>query len=170
VADLIRAEITGLGDTLRHLDGLRRSIQTKVLKDALGAGAKLVLESERSAAPHSTDPRLIPGLLEISLGVKVKVYRNDGAVVILVGPRTKMGQDKKTTARKLTAFGRRAEKLQAKQKRKLGSKQVPTQYAHLAGPGRKQKFMDRAKSVTASQVKELVISKIWDGIVKAMNT
>src|SRR6266852_172896 len=150
----IEFRIDGLQDTLKHLDGLKRSVQTKILKDALTAGGKLVLEAERSQAPISKDERLIPGLLQMSLGTKVKVYRGSGVVVILVGPRTKMGRDKKTKARKLSAFGRRAERLQARQQRKFGDKQNPATYAHLAGPGRKQRFMDQAKTATVSQVKD----------------
>jgi len=166
----IEFRIDGLQDTLKHLDGLKRSVQTKILKDALTAGGKLVLEAERSQAPISKDERLIPGLLQMSLGTKVKVYRGSGVVVILVGPRTKMGRDKKTKARKLSAFGRRAERLQARQQRKFGDKQNPATYAHLAGPGRKQRFMDQAKTATVSQVKDLVTSKIWEGIVRAINS
>jgi hypothetical protein len=165
----IEVRIDGLADTLKHLDGIKSSLQKKILKDALSKAAKVVLDAERSAAPISTDPRLIPELLKISLGTKVKVYRSSGVVVVLVGPRTMMARDKKTKQRKLSAFGRRAQRLQAKQQRKLGGKQTPTQYAHLAGPRRQQQFMASARDRTLSQVKQLLIDEIWAGIVRSMN-
>lgn len=166
----IEFRIDGLQDTLKRLDGIKRSIQTKILRQALGRAGKTVLAAERSLAPISQDERLIPGLLRLSLGTKIKVYRSSGTVVILVGPRTKMARDKKTKQRKLTSFGRRAQKLQAKQQRKFGDKQNPAYYAHLAGPDRYQQFADSARDVAMAQVKEQVIADIWAGIVASMNS
>lgn len=70
-----------LADLLADLEGLKKALRNRILKRAIGAGTKLILREAKARAPRET------GLLRKSLGRKVKVYRNSGTVVGIVGPR-----------------------------------------------------------------------------------
>lgn len=83
----IKEKVVGLGDCLRVLDNLKRATRGKILRKALGAAGKLILWKAKSLAPKET------GLLRKSLGRKVKVYRESGVGVVIVGPRTGFRQD-----------------------------------------------------------------------------
>ncbi len=78
----VRGRIDGLPGLLRSLEGLQDKLRKKTLKDAIGAASKVVLWEARRRAPRGS------GLLRKSLGRKVKVYRNSGVVVGIIGPRT----------------------------------------------------------------------------------
>ncbi len=74
-------------DLLARLDGMKRAVRTRVLRKAIGAGTKIILKVAKSLVPKES------GLLRKSLGRKVKVYRNSGIAVGIVGPRKGFRQD-----------------------------------------------------------------------------
>lgn len=78
----IRGKIGGLGDVFRKLDGVKNALRNRILRAAVGDGMKVVLDAAKAGAPRDS------GLLRRSLGRRVKVYRNSGVVVGIVGPRT----------------------------------------------------------------------------------
>jgi HK97 gp10 family phage protein len=73
--------VTGLKDLFDELKALPKKIQTKTLKDALNAAGRRVMWSAKNKVPVRTDQ------LRKSLGRRVKVYRNSGKVIAVVGPR-----------------------------------------------------------------------------------
>jgi HK97 gp10 family phage protein len=139
----IRAEVTGLRQVFKRLRQVDEKVRKKILRSALTAGGQIVLQEARAKVPVDS------GLVKESLGKKVKVYRQSGTVVVIVGPRTGF---------------RRMVKRRGRQKLVLEN---PTAIAHLAGPGRHQTFMAQAAESTRERVKSVVTQKILDGIEKA---
>jgi hypothetical protein len=164
VAFAIQVKITGLQDSLKRLTSLDAKVRKKTLREALKAGAVELRKEARALAPVSTDPRLVPGLLKASMGEKIKVYRS-GTVVAIIGPRSGFKKNKKTGQRERTAIGRRAERVAGK--KNLGKQalsQNPTQYAHLAGPGRKQTFMTDALANAQARAGEAIKAVIEEAV------
>lgn len=77
----VKDTITGLDDLFARLKAIPKKLQNKALKDGVGKAGKEILWKAKGKAPRKS------GLLRKSLGRKVKVYRNSGAAVAIVGPR-----------------------------------------------------------------------------------
>lgn len=82
----IKSEVN-VKDLMSSLDGLKNAVKNRILKKAVNKGCKIILKAAKAKAPRET------GLLKKSLGSKVKVYRNTGVVVGIVGPRKGFRQE-----------------------------------------------------------------------------
>jgi hypothetical protein len=162
---LITAQITGLDQITRRLKDVGDKTAKKILPKAMKKGAVEIKQGMRSAVPVSTDERLVAGLLKAALGEKVKSYRG-GVTVAIVGPRSAFKRNKKTKQRERTALGKRALKQGLKRSAGKAADQNPTQYAHLAGPGRKQQFMTQASKAT-DKARDVIITEVSQGIEEA---
>lgn len=74
--------LEGLADVLRKLDELPKRLRNKHLKKAVGNAARTILWAAKARTPKRR------GVLYKSLGRKVKLYRNSGVAVAIVGART----------------------------------------------------------------------------------
>jgi hypothetical protein len=159
---------------LKRLAQLPGKVQRKVLKAAVQDGARMVRDRLKATAPRSTDPRLIAGLLQAAQTVKMKTYRSGAVAVAITGPATNMQRDRKTGRRLLSAFGRRVVRKAAKfsgrgRQLSYGAKQSPSAYAHLAGPGRKQRYAtDVARDLSGPQ--KLMQDRIAQGVEQEANS
>jgi HK97 gp10 family phage protein len=135
MAFAVSGKLDGLGEVLAKLNEVERKVRTKILRDALGEAARLILRSAKAKVPRGET-----GLLRRSLGIKMKVYRKSGAVVALVGPRT--GFRKSKGGRVRTALG---DKFAA-----AGVK--PHLYAHLVEKGRRAVTVQTAKVLSDGSV------------------
>lgn len=163
----VKATLTGLEPALGKLKTIKAAMQKRILAGVLGKAGRKVKAALAQAAPQSSDataPQLIHGLLRLSFDAKTKAYRNSGVVVVIVGPRTNFDRDKKTRKRQLSAFGKRV----ARKAARLGksAKQAPAFYAHLAGPGRKERFMAQAQR-TLDSLKGEIEGGIMAGVEAA---
>jgi hypothetical protein len=82
MAFAVSGKLDGLGEVLAKLNEVERKVRTKILRDALGEAARLILRSAKAKVPRGET-----GLLRRSLGIKMKVYRKSGAVVATSSPR-----------------------------------------------------------------------------------
>ena len=117
----IQGTLEGLDKVLANLGQLaKQSTRSKILRKAVNAAARPMLQQARQTVPVDT------GWLKKSLAVRIQTYRNTGAVVAVIGPRSGFQKNRKTGKRSRTAFG---DKLAAKTNRR------PTYYAHLVELG-----------------------------------
>lgn len=129
----------------------KRERAPRELKNAMKRSATVMAREVRSRVPRGT------GLLYKSIGSKVSEGRR-GKLTALAGPR----RGYRTTVRKIekrrvtgTRETKKGEKkIVLKLGRKIGQTEVldPVRYAHLAGPGRKQDFLQPAHAAAAPQV------------------
>lgn len=112
----VQAKITGVKELTATLSGLARAVRNKILRKMMGEAGKVVLKRAKQLVPRET------GLLKKSLGRKVKLYRNSGVGVAVVGPRTGPKFRQTVTRTKGRWFPRTA----------ISS---PTKYAHLVEGG-----------------------------------
>jgi hypothetical protein len=165
----ITTRVTGLEEVLGKLKQFQADAADKILNKGLRAGAKLILAEQKARAPISTDPRLVPGLLALALGIKSKTYKSAGVVVFIIGPQTRFTRNKRTKERKPAKWlsRKRVQKLFAKHpKASLAQRQTPTAYAHLAGPGRKEQwFTSSTQAIDRAQ--QAIIDAITEAIDKA---
>lgn len=130
----------------------KRERAPRELKNAMKRGATIMARELRSRVRRKS------GLLYKSIGSKVHENRR-GKLTALAGPRRGFRVTVRTIeARKLT--GTRAakkgdRKIVLKRGRRIGQGQTvdPVRYAHLAGPGRKQDFMQPANAAAQPKVK-----------------
>lgn len=113
MAFAIKARLEGVEQSLKNLQEMTRTVRNKILRKAVNASSKVVLDAARQLVPSST------GLLKKSLAVRVQTYRASGVVVGIVGPRT--GYQKTRQGKKITSFG----------KKMKAAGQNPSKYAHL---------------------------------------
>lgn len=81
----ISARVDGLEPLLAKLETMKRTMGVKIARRAIGAGTKILLREAKAKTPRRH------GLLKKSQGRKIKVYRQSGTVVGIVGPRTGFG-------------------------------------------------------------------------------
>ena len=151
---VVKAKIEGLEPLLATLDGLKRSVQKTIIRRAVDAAGKVVLDSIRPLVPTDT------GLLQKSMGRKVVVGRRSGVVLAIVGPRTgfKVERAEVRTSRSLTGFrrNRKTGKLSKVILSSRGSRSPvggnPTQYAHLVESGRKGFAAKNARALAVQGV------------------
>lgn len=84
----IKAQLEGLPELLKSMDGLKPALKNRILRKALKKGSTIILKAARSKVPVDT------GILKKSLGVKDKTYPS-GVVIALVGPRMEFSKNKK---------------------------------------------------------------------------
>jgi len=116
----VKVQFTGLQEILKRLDAVEKKVRKKILRKAIGAANKIVLKAAKAKVRKGAT-----GLLKKSLGSRIKVYRQGGVVVGIVGPRsgfkkTREGRAQTSLGAKFAAAGSR-----------------PTLYAHLVEGGRK---------------------------------
>ena len=78
----VNLNITGVEELVKKLQTIEKKHARKAARTAIGEATKIVLKTAKALVPKDT------GLLRKSLGRKVKVYRRNGVVTGLVGPRT----------------------------------------------------------------------------------
>lgn len=85
----VRDSVTGMDAIKAQLRELPRKLAVRLEKKAINEAGKLVLQRAKAMAPVREDRRggYKGGLLRKSLGRKVKVYRNRGIIVAIVGAR-----------------------------------------------------------------------------------
>lgn len=85
----VKAELTGLRDVLGRVQRLgSQTVRSRVTRKAVDKASQPAAKTMKRLAPASEQGPLIPGLLKKSVGRKIKVYRNSGIVVMVVGPRS----------------------------------------------------------------------------------
>lgn len=134
MSEPITVELKGATETIGALADLQNALRNRILRRAVLDATKPVYDAERQMVPEDTK------LLRKSIGRTVKVYRNSGVVVGLVGPRTKMGAQVTPRGRKTPIF------------------RNPTRYAHLAD--RHSPFVAPAWSATRTQAEELLAARV----------
>lgn len=167
MAAFVKAQLTGMEPILRRLGGMARAVRSRIGRAAVSKGSQPVLKTAQALAPVGET-----GLLRKALGRKVKIYRQTGAAVAIVGPRTGFQTTRK--GRVITALGR---KLQA-----AGVK--PHLYAHLVEGGTKphlihlgrmvihhpgakpQPFMGPAWQSTRGIAEQLIVNEVLDQLAK----
>lgn len=82
----IQGTVDGMQEAINSLNGVAEKLQKKLAKKAVGEANKHLLRRAKQLVPRDT------GLLKKSLGRKVKVERNSGVVVGVVGPRAGFGR------------------------------------------------------------------------------
>lgn len=162
----VRIEGDALEKLMRRLRNVDAGVRKKILRPAVMAAGNAVRDRARALAPISNptnDPELVPGLLKKSQTTKVKMYR--GMIfVAIVGAATLTQTNRRARTRETSAFGKRAAKLAAKLGSAKAAKQAPSNYSHLAGPGRKQKYLTQAASDLGGSVRSVLEDRIEKGI------
>lgn len=148
MAFAVVGKVAGLDELKRALAGVDKRVRKTALRKGVTAGTKVVLDKAKAKVQRRS------GLLAKSLGRKTKVFRNDGAVVGIVGPR--VGFKKQTGV--------------VKTGKKAGQPimENPTQIAHLIEKGTRRSrafpFMrpalDESKGEVARAVTEAVQAEL----------
>lgn len=160
----VRAQLGNVKPLLDAMAGMKRALRTRILKAAVNAGARLILQDARTRIHSVTD------LLRQSLAVKVKVYRGSGVVVGIVGPRTGFQKGKgRGAARRLTAFGKKlAARFGAKTNQHPAAYAASVEKGHKRGKGRSaappHPFLGPAFRSTKGAVEATIAARIWQGI------
>lgn len=140
-----RGKLEGVEGAVKALDGLAAKLRKKILKQAVTEASKILTKEAKRRAPVATK------LLRKSIGRKVKVFRNTGAVVAIIGPRV----------------GFKAEVL--RNGRLVLSN--PTRYAHLVELGTDRMaaraFLQPAFEATKAQMADVMRETIEQGIAEA---
>ncbi len=158
----ITARLDGLGALMAQMEGLKKSVQNRILRPATQKAAAVILaEAKAKVAVES-------GLLKKSLGVKIKTFPS-GVVVALIGPRKEFRKDRKTG--KLKAVFKRT-KVQSEK----FVKRRPTQYAHLVEfgfvmrGGRRvpaRSFLRASLDAKKAEAERIMAQVIQEGLQKA---
>lgn len=117
MAFAIKARLEGVETALAALGEVARTVRNKVLRKAVNAASRLVLDAARALVPKDT------GMLRKSLGVRIQTYRGSGKVVAVIGPRT--GYTRTRSGTQQTALGRKIKE----------TGRNPSKYAHLVEYG-----------------------------------
>jgi hypothetical protein len=161
------ATVEGLAPLLDRLKNVEKKLKTKILKDGVGAGGKVVLTGAKSRVRVDTN------LLKKSLARKVKSYKGGAVTVAVVGPRSSFKMKKVKDAagvvskvRTETGFGKKVSR--------GGRKEVyaqPSKYSHLVEKGtrRSRAFPFLGISGESPDVATAVVEKIAEGIEAAGN-
>lgn len=119
----INVTIEGAEEILKSLEGVKTGVKNRVLRKAIRAALKPVLNAAKANVPveQGVSPR---NWLKKSLITRIATLRRDG-VIGLVGPRTKY-ETEMTFKPRTIQIGGRTVTLQAKPRKYLATK-----YAHL---------------------------------------
>lgn len=77
-----KVSVTGLRDCMRRVAKLKRGVRNKLIRKAMSKSTQPLAKAAKSRAPKRF------GLLQKSLGRKMKTYSKSGTVVAIVGPRS----------------------------------------------------------------------------------
>jgi HK97 gp10 family phage protein len=77
----IRMRITGVAELISKLRTLDDKVRRKALRSGIAKAGRIIAKDAKDRVQRRS------GQLARSIGSKVKVYRNGGAVVAIVGPR-----------------------------------------------------------------------------------
>ena len=89
----IKGELSGLREVMKRLDSVNTALRRTILRKAVTAGGRIIRSAVRGRAPTRAK---VGGnivdlkLLKKSIALRVRVYRNGGAVVAVIGPQTGM--------------------------------------------------------------------------------
>lgn len=127
-------KVDGLAPLVKKLGALKRSVQGKVARRAIGEGTKILAKDAKRTAPRDT------GTLRASIGRKQKTFRTSGTTIGWVGPRADFARD--------TPKGRRD----------------PRRYAHLIefAPGRS--YLRRSLDEGKGKIQSAIATKLAEGI------
>lgn len=163
MAFAIKARLDGAEEAIRSLDGLSRTLRNQILRKAINAASKVVLDAARKLVPVET------GMLKKSLAVRIQTYRSTGTVVGVIGPRT--GYKKTRQGKVLTSFGRKIK----------STGRNPSKYAHLiefghniarpkgklVGYARARAFLRPAFDQNKAAIEKLLTERVAEEIEKA---
>lgn len=121
----VKAEIEGVRDLVKQLETLQTKVRKKTLRKMVTGMAKVVNKGMKRRAPRRTKT------LSKSIGQRVKVYRQSGNTVAIVGPRKGFAQVIEHEGKAI--------------------KVNPEKYAHLVEFGTKH---SRAKSFARATIEE----------------
>lgn len=162
----VTCRLEGLADLMGQLEGLKQSVQNKILRPAVTKAAAPILGTMKSLVKsQSTDT----GLLEKSLGAKIKTYPS-GVVVAILGSRREFKKDRKTGMMK------RVWKRTKAQSEGKAAKRIPVYYAHLVEYGfkdrsgktvRARSFMRAALEARKKEAEAIMAREIQEGLKKA---
>jgi len=130
----ILGKITGLEDALRRLESVDAKVRRKALRDSVNEGGKIVKAAAKSRVPHGET-----NLLDRSINVRVKVYRNSGVAVSIVGPATgfRTAGRGRNRRRVRTSLGEKYLKMRAN----------PSKYAHLVEKGTRAHSLRKGEQI-----------------------
>jgi len=139
--------LEGLDQVMRAVQDLGRRKAGAIQRKAMTAGGQEVLAEMREDAPR--DKRV----LAKSLGKKIKVYRDNGVAVAIVGPRSDYQRDVTIGKRKQRTITRR-----------------PVRYAHLVDRGTRRSraypFTEQALAVAKSRAFAAMEQKAAEELAK----
>lgn len=121
---VIKGKLTGQQQLFGKLDGLKGSLQRKILRRAVTDAAKVVRDRAKANVPIQS------GLLRKSIGTKIKTYKT-GVVVAIIGARTGF-------KREVTVKGPRGSYTQLRN---------PVYYAHLVEFGTKPHALGKGSTL-----------------------
>jgi hypothetical protein len=189
-ADL-KLRLTINDQVTRRLKALSQKLQNRLTKEGMNEAGKLLSRMAADFAPTSKDQRLVPGLLKRAISFKTKTYRRRSSsqyayvVVLIVGPRKGFRTPKsfkKARAALREAGGRRQEirelwmsmRKKTRYAKVIGKTQsggeiyqVPSYYAHLAGPRRRATFIRQAAQAGRRLVSSLLEGKLRQALSEA---
>lgn len=142
----IKTAIIGDAQVLGRLANLNRQLRSKIVRSAINEGTKAPYRAMKANA------KSVSRTVSKSIGRKVKVYRNSGVAVGIVGPR-------KGFARDVTLKGGRVKRID------------PTRIAHLLEKGTRHSrafpFARPAADTTKAESTNAVISTLQSGVEQA---
>lgn len=80
---MITADITGMDDLAKALDGIKKRVQTKIGTEAVVTALTPLVDAAQHYAGYSKET----GALKDSIGIKSKPYRRGKVIFGVVGPR-----------------------------------------------------------------------------------
>jgi HK97 gp10 family phage protein len=161
----LRGKLEGLGDVFAALDGLGRTIRNKILRASLVAATTPMLKAAQQRVRKSS------GLLRKSLGRKVKTYRRNGTVAVMIGPRRGHGKPVILKEEEIfRQFGGRTIKIRNPRVRAMRITRNPVRYAHLIEKGTKTRaarpFLAPAFSSTKAQAENIFRARVASELLK----
>lgn len=173
---MIEARVTGVADLRRELAALPNKLRVRAVRNALAAGARLVRNAARSAAPVLSigDPavqagRRKPGTVRKAISVRTsKTARAAGNVGVFVNVRPAKGARFKTTTSNLLGLKIRTKRLTRASQRGAKSPNDPFYWRFVAfgtrnmGP---RNFLE-AGAARLPQALAVFLAKIGPAIAK----
>ena len=162
----IRLDPVTLRRTLETVTQLPFQMRAKYLREALNAGGGTLRNFATSMAPRETKTLI--------KSIKVKVVIPDTShnrahhgkpAYIVVGPKRRHGRMAIYSRGKLRAKSQQGAEKERLLKDKKIYLRVPSRYAHLAGPGRKSTFLQRASQLGGG----MVMTRIQHKLTQAVN-
>ena len=145
----IRGKVEGLAGVMATLDALDARLRGKTLRKAGRAAGQIIVKAAKANARAADET----GQLRKSIGVKVRLYRTTGNLLVVVGPRTGFKADR---VRERNKWFRTTMKVN------------PVRYAHLVelgtGRSRARPFLAPALFETAAAVRAAVAEVVREAL------